>query len=591
MGARFDAVIGVYGAIPFLFSLLWNRVTTLARCVSVFAALIISMIVVADFLYFPSSAKRLGYEAWVYLNLELIPIALTAIRASPVFSLCAISVLFALSYAFYSFIRMPVADWKKNNILSFFLLVAVSVFLARGGAQRVPIRLGDAIVSTSPLVNNAVLNAPYSVLASALLPRAPRVMDADHAQKIALETLALSGEKANPALPLLRTFPQRTPKKLNVVLILFESFTGSLTEASSGVSKVTPEFDKLARDGMVFPKFIASGFRTTSGLFSALSGLPDSLGVPLMRRPELNNSFASLSRLLKEQGYKNYFVHGGLLDFDNLDRMVQLENFDRIEGKDQLQYTGGFHKTWGYADEHAYKHALKLVSQTQENFFLYMLTVSSHAPYEIPPEKKLLYPNPEAVTDGQFLNAVHYADQALGEFIAEFRSLPQFKETIFIITGDHTHHGSGLDPWTNQHVPFLIYAPGLVAPGKSDAPGSHTDIVPTGADLLGLPWVASWGRSLLSDPSRKSYFINGLQLGLWDGQLLSFSSLDEKLPAAYQVKNNKAQPIKLDKSRASELKKETLSLYQFSSDLIQTDRVAPKRDSKAPFKSVSFLCR
>jgi phosphoglycerol transferase MdoB-like AlkP superfamily enzyme len=576
-GMRFDAVIATYGACPLILPLLWKRLEMFARVLSGVIVFITVCLVSADYLYFASGGKRLGYEAWVYLNPEIAPIALTAFRQSPLFLTGSLIVTIAIAFLVYLSARAPSSTTPSRRAVWFLALAALSVVLIRGGFQRVPLRIGDSMISSSPLINNAVLNAPFSVISSALVTRAPRVMSTTEARDHALEILNRTGISEDPSLPLLRLFPERKLKKYNVVVILVESFTGALTQAGGSPRDLTPHFDALARDGLVFPKFVASGFRTTSGLFSTLSGMPDTIGVPMMRRPELNRSYSSLSRLLKEQGYKNYFIHGGLLDFDNLEHMLQIEEFDRIEGKSSLEYTNGFKRTWGYADEVGYRHALRMVSETTDPFFLYMLTVSSHAPYEFPSKKSSSSADTNMSDEQKFIDSIQYADSALGEFFDAFRKLPQFANTIFVITGDHTHHGNTLDAWQNQHVPLLLYAPGLIPKGVSDAAGSHVDIVPTLAELLGLPWVASFGRSLLSQPEGTSYFISGLDIGLWDGDVLSFTPIDDKPVRAYQVDSFKAKKVNLTEERLLQLRRRAHSLYQFSMDLVGDDKIAPKR--------------
>ncbi|NBX17588.1 MAG: LTA synthase family protein [Proteobacteria bacterium] len=579
LGMRFDAAIAAYSAAPLIFPLLWNRLERISRVLSGFLVFITVCLVCADYLYFANGAKRLGYEAWVYLSPEIIPIALTGLRQAPLFFILSAAFISILIQLIIISARAPSAAVPSYRMLWFAALTCVSVLLVRGGFQRVPIRIGDSMISPSPIINSAVVNAPFSVISSALVSQTPRVFDSESARKIALSLLSKNGLQKDPSMPLLRHFPDRKIKKHNVVLILVESMTGVFTRDGGSTQDYTPNLNALAAEGLVFPKFVASGFRTTSGLFSALTGMPDSIGVPMMRRPELNRSFASLSRLLKEQGYRNYFVHGGLLDFDNLQQMLQIEEFDNIAGKAELEYTGGFKRTWGYADEYGYRHALKMITETgtSDPFFLYMLTVSSQGPYEIPEGRIPNSANPNLTDEQKYLNSIRYADASLGEFIASFKKLPQFQNTIFVVTGDHTHHGNSLDPWGNQHVPLVIYAPSIVPKGRSDAAGTHADIVPTLADILGLPWVSGFGRSLLSEPQGTAYFISGLDVGLWDGELLSFTSLDNKPSRVYSLESYKAKPADVSAEKKSQIRTNALSLYQFSNDLIRNDNVSPKR--------------
>jgi phosphoglycerol transferase MdoB-like AlkP superfamily enzyme len=137
--------------------------------------------------------------------------------------------------------------------------------------------------------------------------------------------------------------------------------------------------------------------------------------------------------------------------------------------------------------------------------------MSNHPPY--------LYPKSAAFerikTNGQNesrLNAFKYSDWVLGNFISEFKKLPLYERTIFVILGDHGFISDDYNQNTSielasYHIPCLVIAPGLT-PGINNRIASQVDIIPTILDLLGGSFIHhSWGKSLLSPPSINDFAI------------------------------------------------------------------------------------
>ena len=90
-----------------------------------------------------------------------------------------------------------------------------------------------------------------------------------------------------------------------------------------------------------------------------------------------------------------------------------------------------------------------------------------------------------------------------------------FSNTIFIFVGDHGLAGNAEavypQVWTDQrltdeHVPLLFYAPGLLTPQLRSEIVSQIDILPTIAGMLHQSYVnTTLGRDLL-DPNKKYNF-------------------------------------------------------------------------------------
>jgi arylsulfatase A-like enzyme len=102
---------------------------------------------------------------------------------------------------------------------------------------------------------------------------------------------------------------------------------------------------------------------------------------------------------------------------------------------------------------------------------------------------------------------VSYQDDLLGKLIEKLQAWGIYDKTMIIITADHGdelwaendrvgHAGSQRD--TVVHVPLLIHYPPMFPAAKVYAGTEHVDIVPTLADVLGVPTDPEWqGMSLL----------------------------------------------------------------------------------------------
>jgi phosphoglycerol transferase MdoB-like AlkP superfamily enzyme len=296
-----------------------------------------------------------------------------------------------------------------------------------------------------------------------------------------------------------------TISRPNFVIIVEESFGASFTGVLGGRSDgITPSFDRLSKEGLLFTRFYATGSRTVRGLEAILCGFPPIPGVSILKRSKSENVF-TLADVVKARGYETLFVYGGRGIFDGMGSFMRANGFDRfIEQKDFKAPV--FTTAWGVSDEDIFQRGLEEFEQfhSQGKPFLSMvLTVSNHKPYTYPAGRIDLDP-----LRRKREHAVKYADWALGQFFDAAQSKGFFKNTIFVVIGDHGARVYGADfiPIHSYEVPFLIYAPFLVKPGRVDTLASSMDVAPT---LVGLTdWTIQsvfFGRDLFDVPSGEGY--------------------------------------------------------------------------------------
>ena len=140
-----------------------------------------------------------------------------------------------------------------------------------------------------------------------------------------------------------------------------------------------------------------------------------------------------------------------------------------------------------------------------------VFTVSSHTPYVIPEKYKDVYPE-----EGLIMHkCIRYTDMAIGKFFESARKQPWFKNTIFVLTSDHTNLSDHAQYQTDIGgfcSPIIIYDPsGEIEPGMRDGIAQQIDILPTVLSILDYskPFL-SFGCDLMTTPMEETYAVNYL---------------------------------------------------------------------------------
>ncbi len=285
--------------------------------------------------------------------------------------------------------------------------------------------------------------------------------------------------------------------KMNVVVIVEESLSAKYVGAYGTDQGLTPNFDRLSEQGLLFTHAYATGTRTVRGLEAIATSLPPIPSESIIKRPG-NERLANWGQVMRDSGYRASFLYGGYGYFDNMNYFFENNGFEISDRTDIPEPT--FANIWGVSDEDLFHHALDYFDRLHgqgEPFFSIIMTTSNHKPYTFPE-------GIEGVpAKGGGRNAgIRYADYALGRFFAAAPERPWFDDTVFVVVADHCArvYGRAQVPVRNYEIPLLIYAPGRISPRKVETMTSQIDIAPTVMGLLGLPYSAPfYGRNVLSD--------------------------------------------------------------------------------------------
>ncbi len=298
----------------------------------------------------------------------------------------------------------------------------------------------------------------------------------------AASELALELGSPEAAHPFDREVVHEGPeKRLNVVLVSVESLSASFLGSFGNQEGLTPNLDRLAREGLLFTRLYATGTRTVRGLEALSLSVPPTPGHSIVKRPDNANLF-TVGDVFKSKGYEPLYIYGGYGYFDNMNAFFGGNGYTVVDRTALKAEDIHFENIWGVADEDLFTLALRELDQraaAKRPFFAHVMTTSNHRPFTYP-AGRIDIPSKTGREGG-----VKYTDWAIGDFIERAKKKPWFDDTVFVIVADHTHNGRGRQelPPENYHIPMVIYAPKHVAPGRVENIASQIDVAPT---LLGL---------------------------------------------------------------------------------------------------------
>ncbi len=270
-------------------------------------------------------------------------------------------------------------------------------------------------------------------------------------------------------------------KNSNVIILILESFSQEYIDDG-----FTPFFSELSKKGLYFNRNLANGRRSIEALPSILVGMPSLIDKPLYQSQYQTNSFYGLAYYLNQEGYNSSFFHGGkrgTMDFDAYTRSIGIPNYF---GKEDYPFSEHFDGAWGIYDDKFMSWFGEELGKKKEPFFSTFFSLSSHQPYSIPKEFKNKFPKGNL----EIHESIGYVDYSLQEFFRKYNNKDWFKNTLFVITADHTQKTKGLrynNTLGKYRVPLLFYHPKLdLSDLDSKKVTQHADIIHSILDFLDI---------------------------------------------------------------------------------------------------------
>ncbi|MGE0090548.1 MAG: LTA synthase family protein [Bacteroidales bacterium] len=388
-------------------------------------------------------------------------------------------------------------NFRKASLQSiiYILLLGLSIIGARGGIQLKPLRVIHAAKYTEAKNIPLVLNSPFTIMKTL---GSKKISTINYFKPELLDSIYS---------PIVQVHPVKE-NKTNIVVIILESFSNDYIGALSNKKGYTPFLDSLIKHSLVFTNAYANGKRSIESMPSIFAGIPALTDIAFITSNYSSNNINSAAGLLSGLGYKTSFFHGGKNGTMGFNDFARLAGFDEYYGMTEYNNPDDYDGKWGIYDEEFLQFFKEKVDGFSQPFLTSVYTLTSHHPYKVPEKYKNRFPKGTLVIH----ESIGYTDFALQNFFESIKNTDWYKNTLFIITSDHTaqaesdYYNTKLGSYA---IPIILFHPNdSTLVGKSNIIAQQTDIFPTIMDYVGFDnKFIAYGNSLLND-STDHYAIN-----------------------------------------------------------------------------------
>ena len=343
----------------------------------------------------------------------------------------------------------------------------------------------------------------------------------------------------------------------NIIVIHAESIQKFTMDLSFNGEEVTPNLNKLASEGIFFSNFysqVGVGTSSDAEFTFNTSLMPSNKGTVFVNFFDRN--YISIPKLLNNKGYYTYSMHANNGDFWN--RKIMHKNLGYNMFYDKEYYNIDEVIGLGLSDKSFFNQSVDIMKDIKEKeakpFYSLLIMLSNHTPFndlelmEEYPTTTSVKIDGELITRdyinntklGNYIRSVHYADEAIGEFINKLDNEGLLDNTILIIYGDHDARVDyddlnllyNYDPINdkilteedenyvkfnsyeyelNRKVPFIIWTKEKEYNQNIDIPMGMIDVLPTIGNMIGIYNKYSLGNDIMNikDKDNMVTFTNG----------------------------------------------------------------------------------
>ena len=238
-----------------------------------------------------------------------------------------------------------------------------------------------------------------------------------------------------------------TEKRSNLLIVFAESLESWVLEKKVDGKEITPCLNRLLKEKSTLyapnvltqvkgGRSIDAQLMICSGLLPLMSGTYSSL--------YYDNTFYTLQKAMRGLKHSRCYLltidkvstwnQGAVARSFGTDTIISYYDFKMTEAF-------GTHKRIG--DASFFQQCREKIERGEvwkpgESVYMQFVTYSGHAPFKLPDHlRTITFPAsiPEKAAD--YMTTAHYTDKAIGDFVAYLKTLPQYKETIVVIVGDH----------------------------------------------------------------------------------------------------------------------------------------------------------
>ena len=344
----------------------------------------------------------------------------------------------------------------------------------------------------------------------------------------------------------------------NLIVIHAESLQTLAMKQEFNGKEVTPNLNKLAREGIFFSNFysqVGVGTSSDAEFTFSTSMMPSSNGTVFVNY--YDREYVTIQKLLKEKGYYVFSMHGNTGSFWNRDVMHKNMGYDVFFDKDHyvIDETIGL----GLSDKSFFKQSTEIIKNIKDSydgpFYANLITLTNHTPFsdvdlldELDTTLKVNIDGQIVERDyidgtvlGNYFRSVHYEDAAIGEFILELDEVGLLENTVIVIYGDHDarigeeyyNYFYNYDPYTDtvlnsndegyilyneytyeldRKVPLIIWTKDKEYNMEIDTPMGMIDVMPTLGNMFNFYSKYQMGYDIFSVKDNMVVFSDGSYL-------------------------------------------------------------------------------
>lgn len=404
--------------------------------------------------------------------------------------------------------KRPLTE-NRWALLCLHVFIGGLIFLGiRGGISESTNNIGTVYFSDKEILNHAAVNPVFSFLYSYInmedFTKEYRFFEESEREGI----FAMLYPKDDTVSDTLLNC-----RRPNVITIILEGMSAELIEELGGMKGVTPNFSRIAKEGVLFTNCYANSFRTDRGLICALSGYPSFPKTSVMKSTAKSQKLPSLASSFAKAGYTNTFIYGGDINFTNMRGYLYSTGYRRaIADKDFSAAERSTHR-WGAGDDIVFNRLYEtIMEQNSSPWHITCLTLSSHEPWTVPYDR---------IKGDEVANSFAFTDEELGKFIERLKQSGKWDSTLVILISDHSVVGypkgiTQTDKGRNR-IPLLLTGGAIKEPKRIEALCNQQDLAATILPQLGLSGKEfPFSRNVLSPSYRYPFayhcFNNGFSI-------------------------------------------------------------------------------
>ena len=356
-------------------------------------------------------------------------------------------------------------------------------------------------------------------------------------------------------------------KGKNVIVIHGESIQGFTMNLKFNGKQLTPNLNKMAKEGIYFTNYYAQesvGNSSDTEFTSLTSLLPSSSGTVFMNY--FNRNYESILKLLKDKGYYTFSMHA-----NNGSAWNRRVTYSYLGYDDFYYYTKDYEIDetimLGLSDKSFFRQSvekIKKINEEHKNYYGTLVMLTNHTPFS--DQENFDYnvnimdgdeeiPFLDGTKVGNYLRSVNYADSAIGYLFELLEENDLLDNTVIVLYGDHdaklkkselnklyeseyyedvlinkNDKIETLDDFTyeiNRKVPFIIWSKDIVGTKYNKKINEVTgmiDMMPTLANMLGVEPKYSLGHDMFSTTNNIVVFPSGN----WLTNKLYYNSANEE---------------------------------------------------------------